>query len=186
MVPETPQEHYNYFAGCQQMLGPEPHWNAGVYAAELWIAYHAQPQDADNLLVAIVQTLMPYRWAGSGFHAFWLTMLQHLHQTPILPTSPVWRAVFHPAHHGDRPVPACAVAEWVIQEWQQAVAALPAPTPVGVEALVEALYPHFGHTEEWFGLTTAIGTWFAQGTASPSFLELVVARYNQTRAQLGT
>jgi hypothetical protein len=178
---ETPQEYYEYFQGSVLHADPPaPKWAIGLRAAQLWIAYHEHAEPNTDMLLELVQVLMPYRFAGSGFYALWLTVINSLCALPVIQQARIWQAIFDPANHGERLVPHPERAEAVIQHWKD-VAQQSASTSVdlsAMEALVKTFGPDLAPAVEWLTLGYTINMWFEACLPEVSFMNLVFEQHN--------
>lgn len=179
--PETPQEHIEYFHWLAlHAEPPAAKWAVGLQAARLWKIYHEQFEGNTKTLLDLIHILMPYRFAGSGFHGLWTTVLYHLRTLPVNQQIPIWRAVFDPTNHGERLVQHPERIEAITQYWN-GIARQSEDSPIdpsSIHELVKIFGPDLATDHEWISLAYAINAWVEDHQAGPSFMELVFEQHN--------
>jgi hypothetical protein len=142
--PETPQDYIEYFQSLTlDAIPPAAKWPVGLQAAQLWNIYHEQTNRNPETLIELIHVLMPFRFAGSGFHGLWTTVLYHLRTLPVNQQAPIWREIFDSTNHGERLLRHPERAGAVIQYWND-IAQQSANTPIDsntIHTLVKTFGP---------------------------------------------
>jgi hypothetical protein len=123
---------------------------------------------------------MPYRFAGSGFHALWLDVLSHLCKLHIEQQMVLGNAIFDQTNQGERVLRHLERGKSILQHWNH-IAQQSETNPLDsnmVFDLVKTFGPHLGPDYEWISLARTINAWVAAHLAEPSFMNLVIEQYN--------
>lgn len=179
--PETPREHFDYFHELVlYAIPPSPKWAVGEQAARLWIDYHEQAEPNTAMLIELIQVLMPYRFAGSGFYSLWQTVINSFRNLSVQEQVPLWRTIFSAAHQGERALPNNARAEKVLQHWSAIAEEHPAQeiAHIRLEELAKTFGPDLQTAYEWIALAYAIQAWFEHYDILPPFLEVLINQHN--------
>lgn len=182
--PELPQDYCDYFQGhVLYSRPPEPKWEAGLRASQLWRDYWEQREKFENrqLLISIVVILMPFRGSGSGLLDLWQRILMHVATLPVDEQKAIWREVFNTANQGGQPIRNNEVAIQILKEWIELDrnAESIRISPKIMMSLADKIYMHTFSGHDWIAFTVAISEWFKKYIDEPSFYDLVCDKFGK-------
>ena len=175
--PQTPQDYCNYFQGLQP---PEPKWEIGLRAAQLWRDSRGQGDgpNRNQILIVIVKTLMPVRHCGIVLLDLWQWVLRDVAKLPVAEQKEVWLEVFNVANQGEQQIQHSEVAVQIVQEWAELEKDAEL-TPISMKIMmnvVDKIYRYSFTDYDWIAFTLAMGEWFKKYIDEPSFYDSVIDR----------
>ena len=184
--PEAPQDYCDYFQGMVlHGKPPEPKWELGLKASQLWRDYWEQggTSQHDQLLISIVRILMPVRSRGSVLLDLWQRMLRHINTLPVSEQRLIWLEVFNVENQGEDPIKHNDVAIQLLQEWMEldANAEVVEINKKTMMNLADKMYLYTFSGYDWIAFTVAMSEWFKKYIYEPSFYEVVRDKLGKKR-----
>jgi hypothetical protein len=178
---ETPLGFVRYFQSGWERSPDKPTWQIGQRTAERWFTYHQNldASDQTDSLCTLIQQFMPYRFAGSGFYALWMAIVQHLARLSVLQQLPGWLTIFEPANQGIDTIPQSFHAQAVIAYWRNQAEQSTVSDPVRQEFVRLVLPGMSASAYEWIEFVKALDRWFTYMLPNSNFFETVIATYQQ-------